>query len=247
MQYINGSYTSFFNPRRGRSGHLFQGRYKAILVDVDRYLLQLSRYIHLNPVRAGLVEEPQRYPHSSYNAFISKKGEEMVTRDLVWGMISKDKRYGPSRYRSFVERELEGKSENPLEGVYAGTVLGGKSFIREALARLKDNAYGREEVSHRKALQTRYEAEGIVELISKHFGISVEELLGQKGDPRSLLIHLLKNRTAMTNKEIGGFVGGLSYSGVSGVEERFIKKLKKNRALGKDLKAVLGKMSKVKG
>ena len=247
MQYINGSYTNFFNRRTHRSGHLFQGRYKAILVDVDSYLLQLSRYIHLNAVRAGLVDQPQNYPHSSYNSFISKKGEEIVTRDLIWGMISKDKRYGPSRYRWFVERELKGKSENPLESVYAGSVLGGKLFIREALARLKDNVYRREEVSHRKVLQSRYEAEEIVELMSEHFGISVEELIGRKGDRRSLLIHLLKNQTAMTNKEIGEFVGGLSYSGVSKVEKRFVEKMKKSRALRKDLKAVVGKMSKVKG
>lgn len=247
MQYINGSYTNFFNRRTRRSGHLFQGRYKAILLDVDSYLLQLSRYIHLNPVRAGLVEQPGDYPHSSYKSFISKKGEEIVTRELIWGMISKDKRYGPSRYRLFVEREVEGKSENPLEGVYAGSVLGGKPFIRKVLAGLKDDVYRREEVSHRKALRAPYEAEEIVELTSEHFGVSLEELLGRKGDGRSLLIHLLKNHTAMTNKEIGEFVGGLSYSGVSRVEERFVQKFKKNRALGKDLKAVLGKLSKVKG
>jgi len=247
MQYINGSYTNFFNRRTGRSGHLFQGRYKAILVDVDSYLLQLSRYIHLNPVRAGIVEQPQGYPHSSYKSFISKKGEEIITRDLIWRMISKDKRYGPSRYRSFVERELEWKLENPLEGVYAGLVLGGKSFIREALGRLKDNVYRREEVSHRRALQTRYEAEEIAELVSEHFGVSAEGLLGRRNDRRNLLIYLLKNQTGMTNKEIGEFVGGLSYSGVSRVEQRFVEKLKKHRALNKDLKAVLRKMSKVKG
>lgn len=73
MQYINGPYTHFFNRRTHRSCHLFQGRYKAILVHVDSYLLQLSRYINLNPVRAGLVEHPQSYPHSNYNSFVSKK------------------------------------------------------------------------------------------------------------------------------------------------------------------------------
>jgi hypothetical protein len=61
-----------------------------------------------------------------------------------------------------------------------------------------------------------------VELISEHLGISVEVLLGRKGKRRSLLIHLLKNQTAMTNKEIGEFVGDFSYSGVSRVEERFV-------------------------
>lgn len=61
MHYINGSYTTYFNIKRKRSGHLFQGRFKSILVDKDNYLLELSRYIHLNPVRAGIVEKPEDY------------------------------------------------------------------------------------------------------------------------------------------------------------------------------------------
>ncbi len=59
MHFLTGSYTTYFNRKRGRSGHLFQGRYKAILIDRDSYLLELSRYIHLNPVRAHLVERPE--------------------------------------------------------------------------------------------------------------------------------------------------------------------------------------------
>jgi len=247
MHYLNGSYTAFFNHRTGRSGHLFQGRYKAILVEVDSYLLQLSRYIHLNPVRAGAVEKPQDYPYSSYQSFIADKGEEILTRDLIWGMISKDKRLGPSRYRSFVERGLGRELENPLKEVYAGSVLGGNAFVREALDKLKEEVWSRVEVSHRKELQTPYEAEEIVHLVSEHFGMNFEELVRQKGDGRNLIIHLLKNKTGMTNREIGEMAGGLSYSGVSRVEERFVEKLKKDKKLDKDLKTVLNKLSNVKG
>ncbi|HDO21625.1 MAG TPA: transposase, partial [Nitrospirae bacterium] len=65
MRHINGAYTTYFNTRRQRSGHLFQGRYKAIVVDADEYAEELSRYIHLNPVRAGIVERPEEYQWSS--------------------------------------------------------------------------------------------------------------------------------------------------------------------------------------
>jgi putative transposase len=65
MRHINGAYTTYFNVKRQRSGHLFQGRYKAILVDVDEYARELSRYIHLNPLRAGIVEKLEEYPWSS--------------------------------------------------------------------------------------------------------------------------------------------------------------------------------------
>jgi REP element-mobilizing transposase RayT len=65
MHYLNGSYTTYFNLKNGRSGHLFQGRYKGVIVDVDNYLLELSRYLHLNPVRAGMVKEQENGVNSS--------------------------------------------------------------------------------------------------------------------------------------------------------------------------------------
>jgi len=70
MRHINGAYTTYFNRKRQRDGHLFQGRYKAIVVDADEYAGELSRYIHLNPVRAGVVEGPEEYQWSSYQYYI---------------------------------------------------------------------------------------------------------------------------------------------------------------------------------
>ena len=69
MQQLNGRYTQSFNRRRKRVGPLFQGRYKAILLDKDQYALALSRYIHLNPVKAKLVTQPEAYEWSSYAVF----------------------------------------------------------------------------------------------------------------------------------------------------------------------------------
>ena len=70
MRHINGAYTTYFNTKRKRAGHLFQGRYKAILVEADEYATHLSRYIHLNPVRAGMVSVPEDYTWSSYHYYI---------------------------------------------------------------------------------------------------------------------------------------------------------------------------------
>ena len=88
MHYLNGSYTSYINRRRKRSGHLFQGRYKSILVDADSYFLELSRYVHLNPVRANMVSNPEDYPYSSYSTYISNKKDGLVHTDLIFGMMS---------------------------------------------------------------------------------------------------------------------------------------------------------------
>jgi putative transposase len=78
MHGINGCYTGYFNRRHGRSGHLFQGRYKGVLVDKDEYLIPLSRYIHLNPVRAKVVSSPEKYNWSSYASYIGKEREKVV-------------------------------------------------------------------------------------------------------------------------------------------------------------------------
>jgi len=130
MHYINGSYTNHVNRRRGRSGHLFQGRYKAILIDKDNYLLELSRYVHLNPVRAKMVARPEDYPHSSYRLYIFKQDDGLIHRDLILSMISKDRRYAFQRYRDFVESGIDESLEDPLKKIYGGAILGGKTLNR---------------------------------------------------------------------------------------------------------------------
>jgi len=71
-QWLNVSYAVSYNRRHKRRGHLFGGRFKALLIDADAYLSHLSRYIHLNPVRAKMVRRPQDYPWSSYRALVGR-------------------------------------------------------------------------------------------------------------------------------------------------------------------------------
>ena len=247
MHYLNGSYTNYINRRKSRSGHLFQGRYKAILVDRDNYLLELSRYIHLNPVKAGIADTPRDYPYSSYKSFISKKGEDILSRDLIWGMISKDRKQAPSRYRSFVENTIIEELENPLKDIYGGAILGSKTFIKGALENLKDNIIGREEISHRCELRSRIEAEDLLKVISGHFGVSVDDLDQMKGESRGITVYLMKVHTEMTNREIGEYFGGLSYSAVAKIKKRFSDKLDADRSLRKRIEKMEKKVSNVKG
>jgi hypothetical protein len=91
MHYLNGAYTNYLNRKRRRSGHLFQGRYKAIVVERESHLLELSRYLHLNPVRARLLAHPEDYPYSSFRAYVSRGEDDLVERDLILGMMSGDR------------------------------------------------------------------------------------------------------------------------------------------------------------
>lgn len=247
MHFINGSYTNYINRRRGRIGHLFQGRYKAIVVDRDSYLLELSRYVHLNPVRAGMTEKPEGYPYSSYRSFISKKSEGIVHRDLIWGMMSRNKRSAPQIYRSFVEGAMADNPESPLKGVYGGAILGRKSFIREVLQRLKEADLNRKDIAYRRELHDLPGVEEIMDKISRHMGLSAKDMKSRKGDQRNMTIYLLKRHTEMTNRQIGELFGELSVSAVAKVHERFSEKVEQNRPLKKHLSKISRKMSNVKG
>jgi CRP-like cAMP-binding protein len=202
-------------------------------VDKDNYLLELSRYVHLNPVRAGIVERPEAYPYSSYKSFIQKEGEEIVYRDLILAMLASDPALARSKYRAFIESAISEELESPLKDVYGGAILGGENFIRKTLGRLKDETLSKEEVSSRRELQKSMGAEEILKIVSHHLGISIEDLAVQKDDKRDLTIYLLKKYTGLTNRRIGDLFGGLSYSAVAKVYARFPEKAEKDSALGK--------------
>jgi REP element-mobilizing transposase RayT len=102
MQHINGAYTTYFNRKRGRSGHLFQGRYKAILVEADEYAMELSRYVHLNPVRAGIVKTPEAYKWSSFRYYISNgKAPRWLKRDFILSYFDGKPTSAMKKYRDF--------------------------------------------------------------------------------------------------------------------------------------------------
>jgi REP element-mobilizing transposase RayT len=97
MQGLQQSYSQYFNLHHRKSGHVFQGRYKAIVCDKDEYLLQLIRYIHLNPVRAGMVKEPEKYLYSGHQAYLQGKASETIDPSKVLSVMG-----GRARYRAFV-------------------------------------------------------------------------------------------------------------------------------------------------
>ena len=97
MQGLQQSYSQYFNRKHHKSGHLFEGRYKAIICQKDEYLLELIRYIHLNPVRAGMVQVPERYRHSGHHAYLQGKATEIIDPAKVLSMLG-----GKGAYRRFV-------------------------------------------------------------------------------------------------------------------------------------------------
>jgi REP element-mobilizing transposase RayT len=247
MHDLNSAYTTYFNLKRGRAGHLFQGRYKAILVDVDHYLLELSRYIHLNPVRAGIVKRPEGYPYSSFHAYLFPKDETIVFRDLIWRMISGDRKKAPKRYREFVESALIQKPETPFKEVYGGVILGGESFVREVLQRLNDQSLRSKETSHRKALtSTTSDIDEIIRLLSIHFRVPKEKVI-TSSPYKGYAVYLARRHTPFLNREIGEYFGGISYSAVTKIGTRLKERMREDGELRGDIRDLGEKLSRVKG
>jgi REP element-mobilizing transposase RayT len=135
MKSINGSYTQGFNKRHKRVGHAFQGRFKAILVESNAYLLELARYIVLNPVRARMVHCAGEWPWSSYRATAgATEGLDCLTIDGVLSGFSAQKRVACERYREFVE---QGKNlPSPWESLKNQVYLGSDEFVEDMLSRI---------------------------------------------------------------------------------------------------------------
>jgi hypothetical protein len=130
MRHINGAYTAYFNAKWSRSGHLFQGRYKAILVEMDEYAKELSRYIHLNPVRANMVKSPETYPWSSYINYIGReKAPQWLHRDFILGYFGNKTTLAQQRYQQFVLSLVDQAYDSPLREATGSVLLGTQDFI----------------------------------------------------------------------------------------------------------------------
>jgi len=130
MKHINNSYTNYFNVKRKRAGHLLQGRYKAILVEADAYAAELSRYIHLNPVRAKMVALPEEYKWSSYRFYQERTASPWLSTGFVLGYFGTDPAKQRIHYRDYILEAIGKKSPDLLSGSIASTILGSDDFVR---------------------------------------------------------------------------------------------------------------------
>jgi len=245
LHYVNGSYANYINKKRNRSGHLLQGRYKGILVDRDAYLLELSRYLHLNPVRAKMVERPEDYRQSSYGSYLWTQKESIVTTDLILGMLSGDDKVARRAYREYVEKGMDEESRNPIENVYGGVILGGKDFIKQALGTLKEAALDQAEIARRRELR-KFEIEDVIDAVCAYFKVPADRFAERGKDLRDMAIYLLKRHTSVMNREIGELFEGLTYSGVSKANQRFTVRMAGDRSLRKAVERIIVSMSNVK-
>jgi putative transposase len=128
MRQLNGVYTQEFNRRHSKVGHLFQGRFKAILIGKDDYLLEISRYIILNPVRAGIIGKAEEWLWSSYRATIGiEKPPAFLSVDWILSQCGQNKKTAIANFKQYVEKGIGWKY--PTEALQAGLILGSERFV----------------------------------------------------------------------------------------------------------------------
>jgi REP element-mobilizing transposase RayT len=242
MHGINSAYTGYFNREYGRVGHLFQGRYRAIVVDRDAYLLELSRYVHLNPVRAGVVGKPERYRWSSYLGYIRK--EEMrpwVEYRLVLSQCGEGLGRSRREYKRYVEREDEEEEErSPLAELYGQVLLGTEEFV-ERLKGLVKGKVVNEEIVERRRLKERPRAAEIVQMVAEEYGEEPGALRkrGRNKTARKVAIYVMKRYSGLSNRDIAKEFGGVHYTAVTKTCARLEVEMKRDRKLRKAVQEVM--------
>ena len=186
MQILQFRYTRNFNIKHKKWGHLFQGRYKAILCDKDSYFLELSAYIHLNPVRGGLVKKPHQYPWSSYRFYVRDEKEMMVDRDFLLAQFSNKKTIAKRAYGRFVgSRIFQGHRDDFYE-LTDQRFLGTEEFVDDIRRDLKE----------RPSFVYNISIQELIDSVSIALNIS-----------RDLLYSNTRNRPGALGRAVVGYLG----------------------------------------
>lgn len=245
MHFLNSSYVNWFKNKHNVIGVVFQGRYKSILVEENAYALQLSAYIHLNPVRAKLVKSPSQYRWSSYLDYLRVGMSKIAGLDpmVVFSQINKDVekcRDLPEKERIKVLQEASAKyeayvlsqvgMENPLREAYRGFILGRADFVEKIKKKIALIGESREVPATRILIRQPLTAENLLTKMIDVLNINRDTVFVRSGFQRrnvyfQLFIYLLKKHCALSLKDIGRLVD-MDYVAVHQVARRFEEKLR---------------------
>lgn len=215
MHYVNTSYAAYYNARHKRIGPLYQGRFKAILVQDDGYLHHLSRYIHLNPVRCNITKLPEEYPWSSYRYFVSNDiPPTWLNVDFILSLFNGNISKARNMYAEFVLDGIGSEKDVISNNTHNGLVLGSNDFFE-----FVKNKFITQEDSYELPVLKEIKAATAPTLGS--IKKTVEEIVyGNDKLKRKLAIYLSRKHTHNTLKQIANFYGNINYTGVSQLFKR---------------------------
>ncbi len=251
MRHINGVYTQRFNRRHRLDGPLFRGRFKSILVGDDNYLIQLLRYICFNPVKAGMTKEPEDYPWSCYNDYLSNTGQHpWLNRDLLMKRFQIKQKNGLYTREDLLSQDANEDIEQFLKKKNLPSILGSKEFVDQIRNQFFNVLVHPEKPSTK---DLAYKSKQIINTICHHFGLQQKDILdlkrGINNTPRDLAIYLIRNHSMLKLDEIAEIFQFSSYSGVSTAIERIKKQIESDPIFASKVKSLedqLGKVSQKK-
>jgi hypothetical protein len=227
MRHVGGVYTQGFNRRHGHDGQLFRGRYKAILVDEEEYLTGLVRYIHHNPLKAGLVANLDEYAWTSHHAYLSDSGTwSWMHRAPLLKRFSDDFDEARKGYLRFMAEDDDGRVEEAFSMKKLPSILGGLDFVKKIKERFFANKRHREVPAARALAPSVQEITGAV---AAYYGVDEATLFlsrrGVTNEPRDMAIYLTRMLCGTPLQEIADRFSIGSYSSVSTVLTRVGRRL----------------------
>ena len=255
MRHFNISYTGAFNRKYHRSGHLYQGRYKAFLIDADNYLLEVSRYVHLNPLRMKSKEPQEKRwqdllinDDTSLPGYLNPKNrKEFVHYTIVLDYFDGDNRKSRTEYRKFVEEGFREEVPSPLEKGKGTGIIGEEDFVEEIKQLFsKDKESTREQPALRE-LGKQILPDELIDRYAKLVEMKREELTkkGRQSTERAMLMELLYRFCMITQPQIGRLLGGIDYSAVSRARKRVLIKIQNESEWGKKFNQIRNKLAQI--
>ena len=246
MRHFNGVFTQRFNRRVRRDGPLFRGRYHAILVDADHYLLGLSRYIHRNPLEAGLVKQLDRHAASSYPAYVGKTGTpDWLKTQAVLGLM--ESRTARSRYRRLVEQGGPDEVSEFYKPERHAPVIGSAAFKKQILRGRRAHPE-QPAIKHLQRLPTNTE---VLSVVSAAWGVPVKALRhtqrgrSQRNLPRAVAMYLCQKAGRNTLGEIAREFGVGHYATVAVTIRRLRDSMHEDQALVRRITDVESKLQNI--
>lgn len=236
LRHLNGVYTQRHNRSVNTDGPLFRGRYKAILVDADAYLLSVSRYIHRNPVAAGIVGKAEHYAWSSYCAFIGQDAPpRWLTRTDTLSMIGQRNR--EKRYQDFIEAGIDQAAADFYSKKKLAPIFGRESFVR----RLSEDIKPHQEQPDSRARPHEIAMGDILRAVAQVFETGETLILktprgrGQQNLARGAALYIARRVAGKSLNEIAAEFGLSHYGSVSGAISRFGSRMSGNAQLSRKI------------
>jgi hypothetical protein len=204
MQRVLTGYSQYYNRKYRKVGHVFQGRHKAILCQSDKYLGELVRYIHLNPVRAKIVRKAERYPWSSQRTYLGMEADGVVDVDPVLRLFGARKKKARENFAEFVAAGARSGHNEEFYMTGEGGILGSEEFVDETIHRLGETN-GKTRRSDINSQE--FDADALMSAVEKVTKTSLDDFYGPGKSARSVFA---KELLILTGRRAGATIRTLS-------------------------------------